>query len=107
MKKINSPNSIKPCYIAAVKEEMGFPVKRAWNRHGRERKVQPTGFMKEIIKEAIQKTGNSTYKKIQEVALEIYRQKSCNSPIMSFRRIFDDPPSEVKKIAENHEIIYE
>ena len=106
-KPITSPNTIKSCYIAAVKEEMGFPIRKAWNRRGKERKVQPDNFMKELIKEAIQKVGNSTYQKIQETAFEIYKQKKYNSPVMSFRRIFDDDPSEVKKIAEDHGIIYE
>ena len=106
-RKITSPNSIKPCFIAAVKEEMGFPVKRAWNRRGNKRKVQPNDSMKEIIKEAIQKVGNGTYKKIQETAFEIYQKKTESSSIRKFRGIFQDDRSEVIKIAEGREIMYE
>ena len=105
-KGISSPNSIKTCYIAAVKEEMGFPVRRAWNRRCAERKVKPDVFMKELIRAAIRKVGNGTYEEIQRAAFEIYRQERRGGHVMSFRGVFNDDPSEVRAVAEDHGVAY-
>ena len=105
-KGINSPNSIKTCYIAAVKEEMGFPVRKAWNRRGAERKVRPDRFMRELIRTAIKRVGNGTYKEIQKAAFEIYKQEERGAHIMSFKGVFRDDPSDVRAVAEDHGVFY-
>ncbi|HIC09271.1 MAG TPA: hypothetical protein EYO62_04395 [Aquificales bacterium] len=70
-KAITSPQTFKTCYIAAVKEELGL-LKR---KRTAKRKVKPPQHLRWAIKEALTRKPNATYKEIQRLAFEIYRQK--------------------------------
>ncbi len=50
---MKSPNTIKTCFVAQVKEEMGFPVTRAHKRISDETKVKAPDWLKPVIKRAI------------------------------------------------------
>ena len=43
----------KSCWIADVKEELGLPVRRAWNRRGDRREVPCPAAKREAISRAL------------------------------------------------------
>lgn len=45
---------VKTCWIADVKEKLGFKVRRAWNRSGKNRKNPCPSLAYEMIKECLQ-----------------------------------------------------
>ncbi|MDL1956657.1 MAG: hypothetical protein LWW95_06390 [Candidatus Desulfofervidus auxilii] len=111
MKMINSPATFKTCYIAQVKEELNLPVRKAWNREGKQRKVQVPLGLKEYIKKAIkmlmdEKKGEiPSYKEIQKKAFEIY-QDTLKTNSEKFFGIFRTKNKEyVRKITEDKSCI--
>jgi len=112
MRRINSWTSFKTCYIASVKEEMGLPVRRAWNREKEERKVKVPENLKSYIKKAIEILGKekkqtSTYAEIQKKAFELYRENMDRIKAKKFKGIFSDDPTLIKEVAEDKAIFYE
>jgi len=108
---INSSSTFKTCYIAQVKEEMGFKVKRAHNRRTDERKYKVPEHLRKYIKEAIKalekQSVKVTYKIIQEKAFELYKKDIENRvKAKEFRGIFKDDPNIVKKIVEDKGLSY-
>jgi len=71
-KSINSPNTFKTSYIAAVKEELGL-LKR---RRKSYRKIKPPAHLKWAIVEALQQRPKASYKEIQVLAFKIFKEKS-------------------------------
>jgi len=71
MKSINSPFTFKTCYIAAVKEELGM-LKRKLKPS---RKIKPPAHLKWAIVEALKRKPNATYREIQQLAFQIFKEK--------------------------------
>ena len=112
MRKITSPSAFKTCYIAQVKEELGYSVRRAHNRRTRERKHRVPSYLRTFIEKAIldleRSSEKPTYRRIQEKAFELYREQLEKEPaVRKFRGIFKDTPEEVIRIAENKDLAYE
>ena len=107
---MKSPNSIKTCYIAVVKEEMGLPVKPAHNRIGRERKVRTPRWVKPFIRQAIMELTSAkdkaTYKEIQRRAFEIYLKTSQQSKVARSKGMLSGKPKEVQDFINDKEIFY-
>ena len=107
---MKSPNTIKPSYIAAIKEEMGLPVRQAHNRIGNERKVQPPKRLKPIIKQAILDLTltkkKPTYKEIQRRAFEIQKNTTEQSHVLETKGIFSGNRKEVMEFINDKEIYY-
>lgn len=108
---ILKPSAFKTCYIAQVKEEMGFKVKRAHNRQADERKHKVPKHLREYIEKAIRllkkQPVRATYRKIQQKAFELYRkQLETQVEVKEFRGIFKDSPDMVKKITEDEGLSY-
>jgi len=88
MKPIKSPNAFKTCYIADIKEKLGFKVRVSSNRKNLERKIKCPKFHSKFIKEAIKQLQNQgkklTYKNIQKTAFEIYKEKTTENKINKY-----------------------
>jgi len=78
MKTIKSMNAFKTCYIADVKERLGFKVRVSPRRKNSERKIKCPDFHARFISEAIkilQEEGKPlTYRNIQETAFKLYQK---------------------------------
>ena len=107
---MKSPNTIKTCFVAQVKEEMGFPVTRAHNRISDERKVKAPDWLKPIIKQAIlelnKEKENPTYKEIQQRAFEIYKNSKKDSIVLNTKGLLKGKREEVIDFINDREIYY-
>ncbi len=113
MKNINSPQTFKTSEIAIVKEKLGYPVKKAYNRKNpNKRKVNLNPFHEKFITQAFKffksKNINPTYEQIRKKAFEFY-QKEKESKLNKYLGIFKTNLSkeEALKIIDDEEIIYE
>ncbi|MFP4031683.1 MAG: hypothetical protein ACLFTV_08995 [Desulfococcaceae bacterium] len=113
MKPITSPESFKTCFIAQVKEEMGFAVRKAHNRRGNSRKITVRAELRPFIEKAInqlRRTGNKfpTYKQIQNAAFNLYRESTQFSEVDRLYGSFaSDDPEEAISIIEDKNMFYE
>lgn len=113
MKRIASPESFKTCFIAQVKEEMGFPVRKAHNRRGIQRKITVRPELRPFIEKAISQLHRNeekfpTYKQIQNAAFRLYRE---STPFSEVDRLYGslaaDNPEEAISIIEDKNMFYE
>ncbi len=74
-KTVNSPDTFKTSYIAAVKEEMGL-LKRRFKSN---RKIKPPNHLKWAIVEALKQKPTATYRELQELAFKIFKRKKETS----------------------------
>ena len=110
MRQITSWTTFKTCYVAAVKEEMGLPVKRAWNRQTSERKVKVPNALKGYIMKAIEilteQNKSPTYNEIRKKAFELYQEDMEKQTVKKFKGIFGDDRRFVKQVAEDEGLLY-
>lgn len=113
MKPITSPESFKTCFIAQVKEEMGFAVSKAHNRRGNNRKITVRAELRPFIEKAISQLNRTqkefpTYKQIQTVAFRLYRESTQYSEVDRLYGSFAaDDPEEAISIIEDKNMFYE
>jgi len=105
MRPIKSPNAFKTCYIADIKERLGLRVRTSPNRKSSERKIKCPKFHSKFIKEAIKQLQNQgeklTYKNIQKVAFEIYKERTTENKINKYLNSIKTDKSLTKKDIDN------
>jgi hypothetical protein len=113
MRPITSPESFKTSFIAQVKEEMGFAVRKAHNRRGNSRKTTVRADLRPFIEKAIHqlsRTGKGfpTYKQIQTAAFRLYRESTQFSEVdRLYGSLASDDLGETLSIIEDKNIFYE
>lgn len=113
MRKITSPNTFKTCYIAQVKEELGFPVRKASNRKGVQRRVTVRPDLRTFIEQAIlglqkEKGRSPQYKEVQKEAFNLYRKTVETSRSDDFFGMFrSNDPQAAREIIEDKQVFYD
>jgi len=102
MKAVNSPLTFKTCYIAAVKEELGL-LKRKLKPS---RKIKPPQHLKWAIVEALKRKPNATYKEIQQLAFQIFKEKQ-NKKLPFFGALGSVDTNLLEEILSDKELSYE
>ncbi|NPA41564.1 MAG: hypothetical protein GXO18_04740 [Aquificae bacterium] len=102
MRNINSPNSFKTCYIAAVKEELGLLKHKRKNK----RKIKPPPHLRWAIEEALKRKPDAKYKEIQKLAFAILKEKE-RKELPFFGSLGKVNESLLKEIINNKELAYE
>lgn len=112
---INSPSAFKTCYIAQVKEELGYKVRRAHNRRTKARKHKVPAHLRPFIEEAFRYferlSVKPTYRMIQEKAFELYREHvdgiHREPEVMKYFGIFNNDWDIVREVVEDDGLEYE
>ncbi len=78
MKSVKSPNTFKTSYIAAVKEELGLLKRKQTSK----RKIKAPPHLKWAIVEALKRKPNASYREIQRLAFQIFKERSENLPFL-------------------------
>ena len=113
MRTISSPNTFKTCYIAQIKKDLGFPVRKAANRKGKDGITKVNETLRPFIEKAIlilnEKTGEiPSYKDVQQLSFKLYKESKGKSESDAlFGSVKFEDTEFVKSIAEDKDIFYE